>query len=493
MIRASTGDDQYVFDRGSGRDTVTDMRGLDHIQFGPGVRESELLFEVVGDDLYIGIAPEGNADGTLRARDMSDRIRIVGRGVREVGGYGGPDHRQLVEYVTVDNVNIDLRTLDLRWTIEEVHPPAGPGEPGGPEFRPGRHIPPLVFDLDGDGLELVGIDESQVMVRGEGRSLTRAEWVGSDDGSLALDRNDDGRISAFDEISFVQDVEGAATDLEGLAAYDSNGDGVLDGSDARFAEFSVWQDLDQDGESKAGEVRSLAEWDITSIALTAHTPGTQFGGEDANTVFGYTAIGWADGEEGVAGDVGLRVRYAGLDADLPPEFLTGLAGFEHVRADALEAFVEVTTTSAWAKAIAERSPLLAQLAAAEAKLARQEALGLDTGYTQDELLAQFESSLSGDSLAGESSLDGASLAEASLNDNSSPLGNSLSSDSLAGRAGGAGASSTLPTPAAPASAEPSMTDPSRARGLFADAYAASVTRYGRQARKELDEIYGGTL
>jgi hypothetical protein len=58
------------------------------------------------------------------------------------------------------------------------------------------------------------------------------------------------------------------TDLDGLrAGFDSNHDGVFDVQDAKFAEFKVWQDLDQDGVSDAGEVRSLVDWGISSINL----------------------------------------------------------------------------------------------------------------------------------------------------------------------------------------------------------------------------------
>jgi hypothetical protein len=62
----------------------------------------------------------------------------------------------------------------------------------------------------------------------------------------------------------------SATDLEGLAdAFDSNRDGVFDAHDAQFAEFKVWQDANQNGVSDEGEVRSLADWGLTSIQLVS--------------------------------------------------------------------------------------------------------------------------------------------------------------------------------------------------------------------------------
>jgi hypothetical protein len=67
------------------------------------------------------------------------------------------------------------------------------------------------------------------------------------------------------------DAQGkAATDLSGLAeAFDTNHDGVFNAADAKFAEFNVWQDANQNGVSDAGEVRGLLDWGITSINLSS--------------------------------------------------------------------------------------------------------------------------------------------------------------------------------------------------------------------------------
>src|SRR5690606_33368765 len=108
--------------------------------------------------------------------------------------------------------------------------------------------PPVVFDLDGDGIELVSFASSTVYfdMNLDGVAV-KTGWVGSDDGILVLDRNGNGSIGDVSEISFLDEVEGAQTDLEGLVAFDSNGDGRLDAADERFFEFRVWRDLNQNG------------------------------------------------------------------------------------------------------------------------------------------------------------------------------------------------------------------------------------------------------
>ena len=129
---------------------------------------------------------------------------------------------------------------------------------------------PVVLDLDGDGVELVALEDSSAFydIRGDGFRY-HLSWVAPDDGLLAYDRDGDGRISERGEISFVDYVEGARTDLEGLRHFDTNGDNVLDSADREWRKFRVWRDLDQDGESDRGELRSLDDAGIRSISLVS--------------------------------------------------------------------------------------------------------------------------------------------------------------------------------------------------------------------------------
>lgn len=92
-------------------------------------------------------------------------------------------------------------------------------------------------------------------------------WIGPDDAFLYLDRDGNGTMSGVEEISFIDDVPGATTDLEGLAAFDSNGDGKLDENDERFGDFGVWRDADGDGAVDKGETAKLTAVGITSINL----------------------------------------------------------------------------------------------------------------------------------------------------------------------------------------------------------------------------------
>mgnify|MGYP006170516785 CR=1 FL=1 len=90
-------------------------------------------------------------------------------------------------------------------------------------------------------------------------------------------------------------------DLQGLAAgFDSNGDGVFDAADAKFAEFTVWQDANQNGVSDAGEVRSLADVGVASIHLSSD--GVQRTPADGVNEAGRTTAQLADGREMLVAD-----------------------------------------------------------------------------------------------------------------------------------------------------------------------------------------------
>ena len=88
-------------------------------------------------------------------------------------------------------------------------------------------------------------------------------WVSSSDGLLAVDKDGNGKIDSINEL-FGGNAKGAG--FAQLASYDSNGDGKVDASDADFGKLLVWQDVDGDHETDAGELMTLAEAGVTSIA-----------------------------------------------------------------------------------------------------------------------------------------------------------------------------------------------------------------------------------
>ena len=184
----------------------------------------------------------------------------------------------------------------------------GPDTGGGP-------IPPVVLDLDGDGVELVSLAQSGIYfdMDDDGR-LDRTGWVRADDGLLVLDRNGNGLIDQSREFRFSVDLEGAQSDLEGLRAFDTNGNGQFDEADAEFARFQVWKDQNQDGVSQPDELKSLAHWGIVSINLGLTETGQAVEGATDNVLFATSEFVRRNGTTGDVGDVFLAYESAADEA-----------------------------------------------------------------------------------------------------------------------------------------------------------------------------------
>lgn len=165
---------------------------------------------------------------------------------------------------------------------------------------------PIALDLDGDGFEFIDVDDSNVFltVNGEGWRR-RTAWVGPDDGVLVFDENRNGSVDTIDELTFARYVSGAQTDLEGLRAFDTNGDGLFSAADDKWGDFNVWQDADSDGVVDAGEMRSLTDLGIQSVALASDG---QFRVINGQTVHGTGVVARTDGSTLAMADVTLQYR-----------------------------------------------------------------------------------------------------------------------------------------------------------------------------------------
>lgn len=134
-----------------------------------------------------------------------------------------------------------------------------------------RRRDPLTLDLDGDGLETIGIDPANPILFDHDADgvKTATGWIKPDDGFLVMDRNGDGIINDGTELfgdSTPLYTGGTAADgFAALAQEDTNGDGLVNAADARFAELRIWRDLNQDGESQAGELQTLEEAGIAAL------------------------------------------------------------------------------------------------------------------------------------------------------------------------------------------------------------------------------------
>jgi hypothetical protein len=196
-------------------------------------------------------------------------------------------------------------------------------------FRP-RPRDPLAIDLDGDGIETVGIPAtgSPVLFDHNADGIrTGTGWLKGDDAWLVLDRNGNGSIDSGLElfgvdtdITVTEPMPGSATvttftrkaytGFEALRAQDTNRDGVLNTSDAAFGQVRLWQDLNGDGISQAGELNTLAAKGITSIALNETAANTNLG--NGNSITGTATVRRSSGADTHIDAVGLTASNLNL-------------------------------------------------------------------------------------------------------------------------------------------------------------------------------------
>lgn len=123
---------------------------------------------------------------------------------------------------------------------------------------------PVVFDLDGDGIELTDVNNGvHFDITGKG-NLVQTAWVRGGDALLAMDRNRNGQIDSGLEL--FGDQWGSTNGFEELRKLDSNNDGFIGPEDKQFKDLVLWRD-NGDGVSSQDELFALSQLGIERIAL----------------------------------------------------------------------------------------------------------------------------------------------------------------------------------------------------------------------------------
>ncbi|HEY8602701.1 putative Ig domain-containing protein [Tsuneonella suprasediminis] len=230
---------------------------------------NDTLYGTAQSDAILGLADDdyifaGDGDDVLDGGDGNDTL--IGGAGTDIARFSGA-----MSSYSITTSGGSLRVTDNAPTVD--------GDDGTDtiigieqlEFENGETVSvasPIILDLVGDGIETVSAVSSDARFDLDGDGLAdNTSWIGANEAFLFMDRDGNGTVSGVGEISFVNDVEGAASDLDGLAAFDHNGDGVLDADDERFADFGVWRDANADGSVDAGETFNLTAAGIASIDL----------------------------------------------------------------------------------------------------------------------------------------------------------------------------------------------------------------------------------
>jgi hypothetical protein len=248
--------DTYIFNDNFGKDIINDSGATDNIRIDGSLLSGEAEYVSKGvyqlDDYRIETSNAENG-GTLKI---------------SVGSTSNT--------ITIDNFISGDFNLTLQEEPENPNPPLDDLARAEAQ-RVSRRSDPLTLDLNHNGqIDLISLEDSTTFFDLEGDGLqNRVGWVGNGDGLLVLDENGNGVVDNIDELFGHQDEEGNT--VEGtteLTTHDLNNDGRIDSQDAIFEELTIWQDLNSDGTTDEGELKSLSDHNITSINLNT-TPSNQ--------------------------------------------------------------------------------------------------------------------------------------------------------------------------------------------------------------------------
>ncbi len=141
-----------------------------------------------------------------------------------------------------------------------------------PEPPPPPPRDQLVLDLGGNGIITTGLTAGIHFDHDGDGFRELSGFVNSEDGLLVLDRNGDGKINdggeLFGDSTRFLNGEIAPHGFAALSEFDDDKDGVINKDDAIFDKLRIFQDLNQNGKTDAGELFSLEEKKIAGLNLT---------------------------------------------------------------------------------------------------------------------------------------------------------------------------------------------------------------------------------
>ncbi|MFI3156852.1 MAG: calcium-binding protein [Methylococcaceae bacterium] len=331
------GEDSDTIDGGSGNDVIYGDSGTDTLLGGTG---NDILH---GDDGAGGDILEGGSGNDTYYADNGDTIRDSdGQGSIYLNGKqltfatrkagetlykdaSGNTYIQAGNTLLINDPLIikNFSSGDLGITLDEYNPndpnnPTIPTDPLKKAFQTAEQadpiISPIVLDLDSNGIATQGVAYGAFFDYDGNGFAERTGWATPSDGILVRDLNGNGSIDngteLFGDRTPLKNGQTAANGFVAMADLDNNNDGKLDSQDAVWTELKIWQDRNSDGISNTGELKTLNDLGIQSIA-TGYTSNTTIdaNGNEHRQQGNYTKT---DGSSAVAEDIWFKADLASV-------------------------------------------------------------------------------------------------------------------------------------------------------------------------------------
>ncbi|WP_407312189.1 S8 family serine peptidase [Pseudomonas sp. nanlin1] len=138
-------------------------------------------------------------------------------------------------------------------------------------------IDPLLLNVTGPGVQMTAIGNGVLFDTDNSGTLKRTGWADATTGILVVD-DGSGQITGVRQL-FSEYYAGAmgkdgaagerrfANGFAALASEDTSKDGLITAADPIWSQLRVWIDVSQDGQSQAGELRTLESLGITQFNL----------------------------------------------------------------------------------------------------------------------------------------------------------------------------------------------------------------------------------
>jgi hypothetical protein len=180
----------------------------------------------------------------------------------DISLYGLGDIFKLIGAHSINNMDeLEITRLNnLKFDFDSLMQGGGIPQSIIPNYTPTQYDP-ITLDLDGDGIETVGLSAGVLFDHNGDGIQTGTGWVGKDDGLLVLDKNNNSTIDngaeLFGDNTILKNGQKAKDGFAAISDLDLNQDGKLNSNDAAFANLRVWQDANQDGFSQTAKLVNL--------------------------------------------------------------------------------------------------------------------------------------------------------------------------------------------------------------------------------------------